>query len=104
MLRLAATDRSAVVQLLMRYGLELRMVEPGAQIPGSYWGESEAGLRGGTLLARPDTPLHSILHETPPFICMSPERRGGLDRDAGGGDAEENAVCYLQVLLAGPIP
>jgi len=100
MLRLAATDRSAVVQLLIRYGMELRMVEPGAQIPGSYWGESEAGLQGGTLLARPDTPLHSILHEAAHFICMSPERRVGLDRDAGGDEAEENAVCYLQVLLA----
>jgi hypothetical protein len=31
---------------------------------------------------------------------MSPERRVGLDRDAGGDDAEEHAVCYLQVLLA----
>ncbi len=103
MLRLAATDRSAVVQLLIRYGLELRMVEPGAQIPGSYWGESEAGLRGGTLQARPDTPLHSILHEAAHFICMSPERRVGLDRDAGGDDAEESAACYLQVLLADSI-
>src|SRR5258706_9548032 len=104
MLRLAATDRSAVVQLLMRYGLELRMVEPGAQIPGSYWGESEAGLRGGTLLARPDTPLHSILHEAAPFICMSPERRVGLGRGPGGGDAGENAGCFLQGPLAGPLP
>jgi hypothetical protein len=102
-LRLAATDRSGVVQLLLRSGLELRMVEHGAQIPGSYWGESEAGLQGGTLLARPDTPLHSILHEAAHFICMSPERRVGLDRDAGGDDAEENAACYLQVLLADSI-
>jgi hypothetical protein len=31
---------------------------------------------------------------------MSPERRVGLDRDAGGDDAEESAVCYLQILLA----
>jgi hypothetical protein len=31
---------------------------------------------------------------------MSPERRAGLERDAGGDDAEESAVCYLQVLLA----
>src|SRR5258706_15541570 len=100
MLRLAATDRSAVVQLLMRYGLELRMVEPGAQIPGSYWGESEAGLRGGTLLARPGTPPHSILHEPAPFFCMSPEGRGGLDRDAGGGEAECDAGGVLQGLPA----
>ena len=100
MLSLAETDRAGVAQLLIRYGLELRTVEPGAQIPGSYWGGSEAGLQGGTLLARPDTPLHSVLHEAAHFICMSPERRVGLDRDAGGDDAEENAVCYLQVLLA----
>ena len=87
-------------RLLARFGLDLRLTEPGADIPGSYWGESEAGLRGSTLLARLDTPLHSILHEAAHYICMSPERRVGLDRDAGGDDAEENAVCYLQVLLA----
>ena len=27
-----------------------------------------------------------------------------LDRDAGGDDPEENAVCYLQILLADQIP
>jgi hypothetical protein len=31
---------------------------------------------------------------------MSPERRAALDRDAGGDDAEECAVCYLQLLFA----
>ena len=31
---------------------------------------------------------------------MTPERRAGLHTDAGGGDAEEGAVCYLQILLA----
>jgi hypothetical protein len=35
---------------------------------------------------------------------MSPERRTGLDRDAGGDDLEEAAVCYLQVLLADTLP
>jgi hypothetical protein len=100
MRRLGEADRSAVSGLLAKFGLDLRLSEPGAEIPGSYWGESEAGLRGGTLLARLDTPLHSIFHETAHYICMSPERRVGLERDAGGDDAEENAVCYLQVLLA----
>ena len=103
MLRLAESDRAGVSRLLQQYGLDLRLVEPDADIPGSYWGKSEAGLRGSTLLARPDTPLHSILHEAAHYICMGPERRVGLDRDAGGDDAEENAVCYLQVLLAGLI-
>ena len=37
------------------------------------------------------------------FICMTPERRAGLDTDAGGDDGEENAVCYLQILLAGSL-
>jgi hypothetical protein len=52
------------------------------------------------LFARVDTPLHSILHEASHYVCMSPERRVGLNRDAGGDDAEENAVCYLQIVLA----
>ena len=30
-----------------------------------------------------------------------PARRAQLERDAGGDYAEENAVCYLQILLAG---
>ena len=100
MLRLAGTDRTAVARLLQNYGIDLREVEPGTEIPGSYWGQSEAGLQGSTLLARADTPLHSVLHEAAHFICMSPERRVGLDRDAGGDDDEEHAACYLQVLLA----
>jgi hypothetical protein len=97
-------DRGAVGMLLARYGLDLRMTLLGEEIPGSYWGESEAGLKGNTLYARPDTPLHSVLHEASHFICMSPERRAGLDTDAGGDDAEECAVCYLQLLLASELP
>ena len=100
MLRLADANRSEVTRLLAEYGLDLRHADPGVEIPGSYWGGSEAGLQGSTLYARADTPVHSILHEAAHFICMSPERRVGLDRDAGGDDAEEHAVCYLQVLLA----
>ncbi|MEO6081217.1 MAG: hypothetical protein ABIQ86_15815 [Steroidobacteraceae bacterium] len=90
--------------LLDRYDLELRMHAPGEQIPGSYWGESEAGLIGRVLYARSDTPLHSVLHEAAHFICMTPERRTGLHTDAGGDDAEESAVCYLQLLLARELP
>jgi hypothetical protein len=104
MLRLAGLDRIAIGLLLDRYGLELRLMAPEESIPGSYWGESEAGLKGSVLYARPDTPLHSVLHETAHFICMSPERRVALDRDAGGDDAEECAVCYLQLLLARELP
>jgi hypothetical protein len=99
-LRLANADRFALAVLLNRYGLDLALSAPQEIIPGSYWGESEAGLQGNRLFARPDTPVHSILHEASHYICMTPERRAGLDRDAGGDDLEESAVCYLQVLLA----
>ena len=99
-LRLQDIDRAALTQLLGRFGLRLTLVAAAEAIPGSYWGESEAGLKGAALLARLDTPVHSVLHESSHFICMSPERRAALDRDAGGDDLEEAAVCYLQILLA----
>ncbi len=69
-------------------------------ITASYWGESEAGIAGGTVYVRNDTPVHSLLHEACHVICMDSERRASLHRDAGGDDIEETAVCYLQVVLA----
>ncbi|MBS0365143.1 MAG: hypothetical protein JSR67_04875 [Proteobacteria bacterium] len=104
MLRLLQADLPALLRLLAGFGLELVRLPSGTQIPCSYWGDSEAGLQGARLLARPDTPLHSILHEASHFICMDPARRAALDRDAGGDDAEESAVCYLQVLLGDALP
>lgn len=35
---------------------------------------------------------------------MTSARRAALDTDAGGDDAEENAVCYLSVLLSERLP
>ena len=89
--------------LLAAWGLELLRVAPGEDIEGSYWGDEEAGLVGNRLLARPDTPIHSILHEACHYICMDRDRRGGLHTDAGGGYDEENGVCYLQILLGGEL-
>jgi hypothetical protein len=103
-LLLNATGRVELVLLLERYGLDLVLVAPEQVIPGSYWGEREAGLIGAKIYARLDTPLHSVLHETAHFACMAPERRAGLDTDAGGDDAEESAVCYLQILMAESLP
>jgi hypothetical protein len=97
-------DRLGLGVLLDRYGLQLILVAPEQVIPGSYWGAREAGLIGTKIYARLDTPLHSVLHQSAHFICMTPERRAGLDTDAGGDDAEEGAVCYLQILLAGLLP
>jgi hypothetical protein len=103
-LRLADIGAAGVAGLLGRFGLELVPLPAQASIPGSYWGESEAGLEGARLYVRPDTPVHSVLHEGSHFICMSPQRRARLNRDAGGDDLEEAAVCYLQILLADELP
>jgi hypothetical protein len=99
-----AIDRLSLEVLLDRYGLSLQLVAPEEIIPGSYWGEREAGLIGARIFARLDTPVHSVLHESAHFICMTPERRAGLDTDAGGDHAEESAVCYLQIILAQSLP
>jgi hypothetical protein len=97
---LADLDRREVVELVARYGVRLIELAPHETIPGSYWGESEAGLIGDVVYARADTPAHSLLHEVSHYICMDDERRAVLATDAGGDDDEEGAVCYLQVLLA----
>ena len=104
MLRLDSLDHAPLVALLARYGLELRFVPAGEVIPGSYWGDSEAGLKGQALFVRPDTPLHSALHEAAHYVCMTPDRRAGLDTDAGGDHAEECGVCYLQLLWSMQLP
>jgi len=104
LLRVGSIDRVNLATLLERLGLELMLVAPQEVIPASYWGDSEAGLQAHRLYARLDTPVHSVLHEASHYACMTPERRTGLDRDAGGDDAEESAVCYLQILLADHLP
>ncbi len=91
-------------RVLERYGLECVAIGAAEEIPGSYWGDSEAGLIGSRIFFRPDTPLHSILHEAGHFVCMSEERRARLVGDAGGDHDEENAVCYLQIVLADEFP
>ncbi|NIP18531.1 MAG: hypothetical protein GWM87_10500 [Xanthomonadales bacterium] len=103
-LRLADCDRGALAGLLRRYGLDLVEVPTGERIAGSYWGDEEAGLVADRLLARRDTPVHSILHEACHYVCMDMSRRDSLDTDAGGDYDEENAVCYLQIVLAAHLP
>lgn len=103
-LRCGDIAESGLVALLGRFGIVLEWVVDAAPIPGSYWGDSEAGLVGNRLLVRRDTPLHSALHEACHYICMDRQRRAGLHTDAGGGYDEENGVNYLQVLLSDAIP
>jgi hypothetical protein len=103
-LTVADVGADELAALLRRYGLELVVQPLGETITGSFWGESEAGVVGQKVFVRPDTPVHSFLHESCHVICMDDERRRCLDRDAGGDDLEEAAVCYLQVLLADQLP
>jgi hypothetical protein len=99
-----AAFRRALSRLLRPYGLRVELVGDGSPIAGSYWGEPEAGLVGNRLFVRNDTPVHSALHEASHFICMDAERRAALHTDAGGDCLEENAVCYLQGVLADQLP
>lgn len=98
------TPDSVVATLLQRFGITLQSVPSGKAIPGSYWGDCEAGIINTTLYARPDTPIHSILHEACHIICMNEQRRQVLHTDAGGDFAEEDAVCYLEIILSDELP
>lgn len=94
----------ALADLLAGFGIGVETVTAGAPIPGSWFGDPEAGIRGRTLFVRADTPVHSALHEACHLVLATIEGRGPIDADAGGGYDEEDAVCYLQILLAGRLP
>lgn len=104
MLRLADIEAASVRALLSRHGLELVLVAEGEPIPGSYWGECEAGLIGSQVFARSDTPVHSLLHEACHLMVMPAERRAQVHTDASDSIAEEDAACYLQIMLADQLP
>ena len=104
MLHLADIDLATLGNLLQTHGLELQLVADDERIPGSYWGEPEAGLIGSTVFARGDTPVHSVLHEACHLIVMPPERRARVHTNATDSIAEEDATCYLQIILADALP
>ena len=104
MLTLADIDFDAPAALLARYGLQLARVADGEAIPGSYWGDCEAGLIGTSVHARADTPVHSLLHEAAHLIVLPPERRAAVHTDATDSIEEEDAVCVLQALLGDALP
>ncbi|WP_240669130.1 hypothetical protein [Dyella sp. M7H15-1] len=103
-LRLADIDGTAIESLLAHYSLSLVRVADGETIPGSYWGEDEAGIIGHTVYVRNDTPVHSLLHEAGHLIVLPPERRAETHTDATDSVSEEDAVCYLQIVLGGTLP
>ena len=97
-------DLADAVSLLARYALRFELVEDGAPIPGTFWGEREAGLIGSTVYARRDTPVHSLLHEACHLIVIPPALRAGIHTNASDSQLEEDATCYLQLLLADALP
>ena len=103
-LRCSDVDADAIRQFLGRFGIAVEWVAAGSPITGSFWGAPEAGIVGQQVFVRSDTPVHSLLHEVCHIICMTPDRRDSLDGNAGSGDLEESAVCYLQVVLADYLP
>lgn len=90
--------------LLARFGLSLERVADGAPIPGSWFGEPEAGIIARRVIVRGDTPVHSALHESCHLICMDEARRSTLHTNAGGDYDEENAVNYMEITLGTLLP
>ncbi len=99
-----ADRQQQLATLLKPYGIEINFVAANETIPGSFFGEREAGIINNQLYLRHDTPVHSALHESGHYICMDQLRRDNLDTDAEGDFDEENGVCYLQILLADQLP
>ncbi len=103
-LRLVDIEHPPLEQLLSEQNMTLVSVADNETIPGSHWGDDEAGLIAANLYARSDTPVHSVLHEACHYFVMDDERRAVLHTDAGGSAVEESAVCYLQICLADRLP
>ena len=103
-LTLADVNVSDAASLLASFNLTLVHVADGEPIPGSYWGEREAGIIGNVVHARSDTPVHSLLHEACHLIVLPAERRAGVHTDATDSIEEEDAVCVLQALLGDALP
>lgn len=98
------TSSADLTALLAHYQLQLIQVADDEDIPHSFWGTPEAGRLGSTLYIRTDTPIHSLLHEACHYICMPQTQRRQSHIDAKGSTLEENACCYLQIILADYIP
>jgi hypothetical protein len=99
-MRMGELGFGAATALLAGFGLQVQRVSQGEAIPGSFWGDEEAGIIGDTVFARDDTPVHSLLHEAGHLIVLPAEKRLGVHTDATDSIEEEDATCYLQIVLA----
>jgi len=48
--------------------------------------------------------VHSLLHEACHLIVAPPEKRADIHTNASDSQAEEDATCYLQIVLADALP
>lgn len=103
-LRVGQMAFDTLAALLARFDLVLHKVPDGVPIPGSFWGDPEAGVIAHNVYVRGDTPVHSMLHEACHLIVLTPEARALVHTDATDSDIEEDATCYLQVVLADQLP
>lgn len=103
-IRLGELGFAPASALLSRFGLTLEAVADGEPIPGSFWGDDEAGIIGHTVYARADTPVHSVLHEAGHLLVLPAERRGAVHTDATDSIDEEDATCYLQIVMGDALP
>ena len=103
-LRVRDLPFDAAASLLASHGLQLHRVGDGAPIPGSFWGEPEAGVIAHNVYVRGDTPVHSMLHEACHLIVLPAERRAQVHTDATDSVIEEDATCCLQIILADDLP
>jgi hypothetical protein len=99
-LRVRDVSFGNLTSLLADFNLQLHHVEDNAKIPGSFWGEPEAGIIASDVYVRSDTPIHSLLHEACHLIVIPPQRRAQVHTDASDSDMEEDATCCLQIILA----
>lgn len=104
MFYLADVPISTLEAFIGRYNLKLEVVPPQFAIPFSFWGSPEAGRKLNVLYARSDTPIHSLLHESAHYVCMTESRRNSPAIHAYGTTLEESACCYLQLLWSKHLP
>jgi hypothetical protein len=99
-LRYAALNPMRLRNLINSYGLELLEVGENEPLPGCFWGAPEAGIIGTRVYVRADTPVHSLLHEACHLIVIPAPRRHRVHTDASDCQQEEDATCYLQLVLS----
>lgn len=100
MVKLQEFKIKEIQPIFSQYGMQLNALRDKAEIPFSFWGAPEAGRQKNQLYIRNDTPMHSLLHESCHYVCMPQTGRISDSPDAAGSTAEENATCYLQILIS----